>query len=128
MADNLQCYFKENFMQNMSRHGEFFHLFGILRFFPYIAIGLLIIAVAIWIVFGIKKFKWSKILAIILTVLVVIFGILSMLPIFLGRNITGNRTGHRYGQNFSNRQSQESVQTSSLFNDFKVNNEIFIKI
>jgi len=115
-------------MQRMGRQGGFFHLFGILRFFPYIAIGLLLIAVAIWIVFGIKKFRWSKILAIILTVFVVIFGALSMFPIFLGRHMMGNSTNHRYGKNFNNSQPQDSVQTSSLFYDFKVNNEVFIKI
>lgn len=106
-------------MQQMGRPGGFFLLFGILRFLPYIAIGLLVIAVVIWIVFGIKKFRWTKILAIVLTVFVVIFGALSMFSIFLGRNMTRNRIGPPDGQNFNNGRPQDSVQ---------INNEILIKI
>jgi energy-coupling factor transporter transmembrane protein EcfT len=125
-------------MQQMGRPGGFFLLFGILRFLPYIAIGLLVIAVVIWIVFGIKKFRWAKILATVLTVFVVIFGALSVFSIFLGRNMPRNRIGPpggnqqqfqpQDGQNFNNGQPQDSVQTNSLFYEFKVNNEILIKI
>ena len=125
-------------MQQMGRPGGFFLLFGILRFLPYIAIGLLVIAVVIWIVFGIKKFRWAKILAIVLTVFVVIFGTLSMFSIFFGRNLTKNRIGPPDGnqqqfqppdgQNFNNGQPQDSMQTNSLFYEFKVNYEILIKI
>ncbi|MBE3094416.1 MAG: hypothetical protein IMZ52_05245 [Actinobacteria bacterium] len=106
----------------MGRPGGFFLLSGILRFLPYIAIGLLVIAVVIWIVFGIKKFRWTKILAIVLTVFVVIFGALSVFSIFLGRNLTRNRIsppdGMRQefqppdGQNFNNGQPQDGVQTN----------------
>lgn len=98
-------------MQQVGRPGGFFLLFGILRFLPYIAIGLLVIAIVLWIVFGIKKFRWTKILAIVLTVLVVIFGALSLFSVFLGRNMMGNRP-FRNGQNFSNEQPQDSVQTN----------------
>ena len=115
-------------MQQMGRPGGFFLLSGILRFLPYIAIGLLISVVVIWIVFGIKKFRWTKILAIVLTVLVVIFGALSVFSIFLGGNLSRNRIGPPDGQNFKKRQSQDGVQTNSLFYEFKVNNEISIKI
>jgi len=115
-------------MQQMGRPGGFFFIFGILRFLPYIAIGLLVVAVAIWIVFGIKKFRWTKILAIVLTVFVVIFGALSVLSIFLGGNLTRNRIGPPNRQNFNKGQPQDSVQTNSLFYKFKVNNEILIKI
>ena len=115
-------------MQYTGRHGGFFHLFGIIRFLPYVAIGFLIIAVAIWIVFGIKKFKWSKILAIVLTVFVVIFAALSISSFFLGRNMAGKRMSNPNGQHHkfqpSNSQNQDTVQTSSLFYDFRVDNEI----
>jgi hypothetical protein len=117
-------------MQQMGRPGGFFFLFGILRFLPYIAIGLLVITIAIWVVFGIKKFRWSKILAIVLTVFVVIFGLLSVLSIFLGRNMMGNRMGPQDGKwqefqppddkNTNNRLPQESMQTNSLFYEFEV--------
>jgi len=125
-------------MQRMGRSGGFFLLFGILNFLPYIATGLLVIAIVIWIVFGIKKFRWAKILAIVLTVFVFVFGALSLLSIFIGRNMPGNRMGPPDGirqefqppdgQNSNNGQPQDSVQTNSLFYEFKVNNEILIKI
>jgi hypothetical protein len=98
-------------MQQVGRRGGFFLLFGILRFLPYIAIGLLVIAIVLWIVFGIKKFRWTKILAIVLTVFVVIFGALSLFPVFSGRNMMGNRR-FRNGQNYNNTQPQDSVQTN----------------
>ena len=100
----------------MGRPGGFFLIFGILRYLPYIAIGLLVIAVVIWIVFGIKKFRWAKILATVLTVFVVIFGALSLLSIFIGRNMPGGMIGPPNGnrqdfqrpddQNFNNEQPQ----------------------
>jgi energy-coupling factor transporter transmembrane protein EcfT len=126
-------------MQQMGRPGGFFFLFGILRFLPYIAISLLVIAIAIWIVFGIKKFRWAKILAIVLTVFVVLFGSLSIFTIFLGRNMPQNRMGPQDGgnrqdfqppddQNFNNGQPQDNIQTNLLFYNFKAGNEILIKI
>lgn len=72
-------------MQPNIRQGGFFLIFGVLRYLPYIAIGLLVIAVAIWVIFGIKKYKWSKILAIVLTVLVLITGLCSLGTLALGR-------------------------------------------
>lgn len=71
-------------MQPIIRPGGFFLIFGLLSL-PYIAIGLLVIAVAIWVIFGIKKYKWSKILAIVLTVLVIITGLCSIGTLFMGR-------------------------------------------
>ena len=116
-------------MQQMGRPGGFFLIFGILRYLPYIAISLLVIAVVVWIVFGIKKFRWAKILATVLTVFVVIFGALSLLSIFIGRNMPRGRIGPpngkfqpRDGQNFNNEQPQEGVQTNSPFYEFKANN------
>lgn len=72
-------------MQPNIRQGGFFLIFGVLRYLPYIAIGLLVVAVAIWVIFGIKKYKWSKILAIVLTVLVLITGLCSLGTLALGR-------------------------------------------
>ena len=125
-------------MQQMGRPGGFFLIFGILRFLPYIAIGLLVIAIAIWIVFGLKKFRWAKILAIVLTVFVFVFGALSLLSIFFGRNMPGGMisppNGNRQDfqrlddQNFNNEQPQKGVQTNSLYYEFKVNNNKLIKI
>ncbi len=80
------------FMQQSSeifRPGGFFIIFGLIRYLPYIAVGLLVITVAIWIIFGIKKLRWAKILAIVLTVLVVIIGGLSLGTFFLGRRFMG---------------------------------------
>ena len=114
-------------MQQMGEPGGFFFLFGILRFLPYIAIGLLVIAVVIWIIFGIKKFRWTKILAIVLTVFVVIFGALSVFSIFFRGNLTGNRIGPRDGQNFNNRQPRDGMQTNSLFYELKVNRYFFLE-
>ena len=74
--------------QPMGQNGLFI-FFRALNFMPYIAIGLLIIVVAIWIIFGIKKLRWAKILAIVLTVLVVIIGGLSLGTFFLGRRFMG---------------------------------------
>ncbi|GAH55215.1 unnamed protein product [marine sediment metagenome] len=72
-------------MQPIIRPGGFFLIFGLLKCLPYIAIGLLVVAVVIWVIFGIKKYKWSKILAIVLTVLVLITGLCSLGTLALGR-------------------------------------------
>ncbi len=73
-------------MQQMVRPGGFSIIFRLLGYLPYVAIGLLVIAIALWVVFGIKKLRWTKILAIILTVLVVITGVSSLGTLFLGRS------------------------------------------
>ena len=72
-------------MQQIIRPGGFFLVFRILIYIPYIAIGLLVAAIAIWVIFSIKKYRWAKILAIVLTVIVVFTGLLSLAPYFLGR-------------------------------------------
>jgi hypothetical protein len=118
-------------MQQAHRPDGFFFLFGILRYFPYIAIGLLVIAIAIWVMFGLKKFRWAKILAIVLTVLVVIFGSLSVFSIFMGRNMPRRRMGNwnntqqsfqqQGNQDFNNGQPQDSTETSSLFYELTIN-------
>lgn len=80
-------------MEQIARPQGFIVLFRFLRYvqyIPYIAIGLLLAAIAIWIVFGKKKFKWAKVLAIVLTVLVVITGVLSFAPNIISA-ITGRQ-------------------------------------
>lgn len=72
-------------MQQMAGPGGFFIIFRLIGYLPYIAIGMLIIVVALWIIFGIKKLRWVKILAIVLTILVVITGGLSLGTFFIGR-------------------------------------------
>ena len=70
-------------MEQIARPQGFFMLFrffGFIQYVPYIAIGLLAAAIVIWIIFARKKLRWAKILAIVLTVLVVITGILSFTP------------------------------------------------
>jgi hypothetical protein len=80
-------------MEQVAKPQGFIVLFKFLRYtqyMPYIAIGLLLVAIAIWIVFAKKKFKWAKVLAIILTVLVVITGVLSFTPQIMSA-ITGRQ-------------------------------------
>jgi len=77
-------------MEKIAGPGNLFAIFKIIRYMPYIAIGLLIIMIALWIVFGIKKLRWTKTMAIILTVLVVITGLLSFTPYIIGA-ITGKQ-------------------------------------
>ena len=76
--------------QRFVRPEGFYIIFRFLRYLqytPYIAIGLFVIAIVIWIIFAKKKLRWAKILAIILTVLVVITGIMSTALLFFGRNL-----------------------------------------
>ena len=105
--------------QPMGQNGLFI-FFRALNFLPYIAIGLLIIVVAIWIIFGIKKLRWAKILAIVLTVLVVIIGGLSLGTFLLGRRFMGGSPpeGEQF-QRFEERGNngiEESVNTSLIEN------------
>jgi len=71
-------------MEHIGRPGGLFAIFIVIRYMPYVALGLLVIMITLWIVFGIKKLKWAMILAIILTVLVVITGLLSFAPYIMG--------------------------------------------
>ncbi|HEY4695671.1 MAG TPA: hypothetical protein VIH13_02165 [Candidatus Hydromicrobium sp.] len=80
----MHGFFMQQFQQVLRPNG-FFIIFRILFYLPYITAGLLAAAVAVWIIFGIKKLRWAKILAIILTVLVVITGVLSLGTLLLGR-------------------------------------------
>ena len=77
-------------MERIAKPGGLFALFRIVQYIPYIAIGLLIIMIVFWVIFGIKKFKWAKTLAITLTVLVVITSLLSFYPYLIG-SIIGKR-------------------------------------
>ena len=89
----------------MGQNGLFI-FFRVFNFMPYIAIGLLIIVVAIWIIFGIKKFRWAKILAIVLTVLVVIIGGLSLGTLLLGRRFREGFSPD--GENFQRFEEREN--------------------
>ena len=97
----------------MGQNGLFI-FFRALNFLPYIAIGLLIIVVAIWIIFGIKKLRWAKILAIVLTVLVVIIGGLSLGTFLLGRRFMGGSPpeGEQF-QRFEERENDEIEENDS---------------
>jgi purine-cytosine permease-like protein len=68
----------------MAGQDNLFIFFRLLKYLPYVAVGLLIISIAIWVIFGIKKFRWAKIIAIILTILVFITGLLSLGNLFVG--------------------------------------------
>jgi hypothetical protein len=76
-------------MQQSGRPGGFFLLFGLIRFIPYIAIAFLIIAIAMWVIFGIKKYRWAKITGITITVFAIIFGAFSIFTLFSGRFMPG---------------------------------------
>jgi hypothetical protein len=91
-------------MQQSGRPGGFFILFGLIRFIPYIALALLIIAIVMWVVFGIKKYRWAKITGIAMTVFAIIFGAFSIFTLFAGRMMPGPGMGPRDGiqQDFQN--------------------------
>jgi uncharacterized membrane protein len=71
-------------MEKVGRAGGIFVLSKIIPYITYIAIVLLIAMIAIWIVFGIKKYRWAKTLAITLTVLAVITSLLLFSPYLIG--------------------------------------------
>jgi len=71
-------------MDKIGRPGGIFLLFKFIQYIPYIAIGLLIIMIVLWVIFGIKKFRWAKIMAAISTVLVVISSLLIFSPYLIG--------------------------------------------
>jgi len=71
-------------MGQVARPGGLFAIFRIIQYMPYIAIGFLVIMIVLWVVFRIKKLRWAKTMAIILTVLVVITGLLSFAPNIIG--------------------------------------------
>lgn len=76
-------------MQQGGRPGGFFLLFGLIRFIPYIAIALLVIAIAMWVIFGVKKYRWAKITGITITVFALIFGAISIFSLSAGRLMPG---------------------------------------
>jgi len=91
-------------MQQGGRPGGFFLLFGFIRLIPYIAIALLVVAIVMWVVFGIKKYRWAKITGITITVVAIIFGAFSIFTLFTGRLMHGPGIRHRDGiqQDFQN--------------------------
>jgi len=64
-----------------------FRILPYLKYFLYIAIGLLVIAIVIWVIFAKKRARWAKVLAIILTILVIITGIPGAASFFFGMNM-----------------------------------------
>ncbi len=80
-------------MEMIMRPGGLFFLFQIIRYLPFVSIGLLMITIGIWVIFGIKKFRWAKILAIILTVIVLFTGLCSLAP-FAFRGLRGDHLPH----------------------------------
>ena len=82
-------------MEKAGRGEGIFILFKIIPYITYIAILLLITMIAIWIVFGIKKYKWAKTLAITLTVLTLITSLLLFFPYLIG-----TRSGKKIPVNF----------------------------
>jgi energy-coupling factor transporter transmembrane protein EcfT len=70
-------------MEKVGRAGGILALFKIIPYLTYIVILLLIAMIAIWIVFGIKKYRWARTWAITLTVLVVITSLLLFIPYFI---------------------------------------------
>lgn len=71
-------------MEKIAGPGGLFAIFKFIQYIPYIAIGILIIMIVFWVIFGIKKFRWVKILAVISTVLVVITSLLFFSPYLIG--------------------------------------------
>lgn len=105
-----------------------FVVFRIARYMPYIAIGLIIAMIFFWVVFSKKKLKWAKTLAIILTVLAVIAGLLSFTPYIMGAvtgkgfpggEFPGGRFEERFprddGEQFRDFREREDSLDSSLY-------------
>ena len=85
-------------METVPRPGGLFVIFRFVQFMPYVAIALLVVMIALWIVFGIKKLRWAKISAIVITVLVVISAVLTFTPFIMGRTIMGRFPGGEFPQ------------------------------
>ncbi len=108
--------------------GGFFTVFRILNYIPYVAIGILVATIALWIIFGIKKYRWAKITAIVLTVITVILCLASVLPYTMERFI-GNfpqdtpRDLPQGGERFRNFQDKDNKELDlNIYNypaDFK---------
>lgn len=71
-------------MEKIGRPGGLFAIFKFIQYIPYIVIGLLIVVIVFWVIFGIKKFRWAKTLAVISTVLVVVTSLLFFSPYLIG--------------------------------------------
>ena len=67
----------------MEKVGRAEGIFGLFKIIPYLTIIVILILVAmivIWVVFGIKKYRWARTLGITLTVLAVITSLLLFTP------------------------------------------------
>ncbi len=128
-------------MEKIAGPGGFFIIFKFIQYIPYIVIGLLIIMIVFWVVFGIKKFRWARTLAIILTVLVVITGLLSFTPYIMGaimgkqipmRGFFGGKDfpagGREQFRDYRDRQEKKEsgLDTETKFQFAEVNGEIII--
>jgi len=132
-------------MEKIARPGGLFVIFKFIQYIPYIVIGLLIIMIVFWIVFGIKKFRWAKTLAVILTVLLVITSLLFFSPYLIGaiigkqipmRGFFGNKDfpagSKEKFRDFRDRQEDEQEKKESglgietKFQYTEVNGEIII--
>jgi len=82
-------------MEKAGRADGIFGLFKIIPYITYIAIALLVAVIVIWIIFGIKKYRWAKTLAITLTILAIITSLLLFTPFLIGA-----RSGKKIPVNF----------------------------
>jgi len=114
-------------LEQAVRPGNLFIVFRAIQYIPYIAIGLLVVAVAIWIVFGVKKSRWAKTLAIVLTILVVITGILSFTPYIL-RGVRGGQFPQdpRRFEDMKERIESSSIGFDYITHDYYLNNIVEI--
>ncbi len=71
-------------MEKIAGPGGSFAIFRFIQYMPYIAIGLLIIMIVFWVIFGVKKLKWAKTMAVISTVFVAITSLLFFSPYLIG--------------------------------------------
>jgi len=83
----------------------------------YVIIGIFVIPVVLWIIYGIKKFKWAKTTAITLTVVAVIIAI-----IFSSRFLFPRLTQDR-----RQKPGQKRIYTNSLTDHVKDTGPLFIQ-
>ncbi len=100
-------------MEKVGRADGAFALFKIIPYITYIAIALLLAMIVIWIIFGIKKYRWARALAITLTVLAVITSLLLFAPYLIGA-----RSGKKIPINFFFG-IQRSIDDKEKFKDYR---------
>lgn len=70
-------------MEKAGRAGGIFGLFQVIPYLTIIVILILVAMIVIWVVFGIKKYRWARTLAITLTVLAVIMSLILFTPYYI---------------------------------------------